>query len=89
MARPYASEFGTDVEVKNAIVKNSRYHSYQINVILISNRPLMRMRISRPRREFGHEGFSYIEREAGESNLEIKVTKTGYFTRKKVLEIGL
>lgn len=47
------------------------------------------MRISRPRKDFGHEGFSYIERDAGESNLEIKVTKTGYFTKKKVLEIGL
>jgi hypothetical protein len=49
----------------------------------------MRVRISRPRRDFGHEGFSYIERDAGESNMEIKVTKTGYFTKKKVLEIGL
>lgn len=47
------------------------------------------MRISRPRKEFGHEGFNYIDREAGESNLEIKVTKTGFFTKKKVLEIGL
>jgi hypothetical protein len=52
-------------------------------------RPLMKIRISRPRREFGHEAFSYIERDAGESNMEIKVTKTGYFTKKKVLEIGL
>jgi hypothetical protein len=49
----------------------------------------MRMRISRPRREFGNEGISFIERDAGESNMEIKVTKTGYFTKKKVLEIGL
>jgi len=49
----------------------------------------MKMRISRPRREFGHEGISYIERDAGESNYEIKVTKTGYFTKKRVLEIGL
>jgi hypothetical protein len=49
----------------------------------------MRIRISRPRRDFGHEGFSYIDREAGESNVEIKVAKTGYFTKKKVLEIGL
>jgi hypothetical protein len=49
----------------------------------------MRMRISRPRKEFGHEGFSFIDREAGESNVEIKVTKAGYFTKKKVLEIAL
>lgn len=75
MAQPYVSPYGTDLEVKNLIVKNSR--------------PLMRIRISRPRRDFGHEGYSYIERDAGESNLEIKVAKTGYFTRKKVLEIGL
>lgn len=46
----------------------------------------MRMRISRPRREFGNEGISFIERDAGESNMEIKVTKTGYFTKKKVLK---
>jgi hypothetical protein len=49
----------------------------------------MRIRISRPRRDFGHESSNYIDRDAGESNLEIKVAKTGYFTRKKVLEIGL
>lgn len=49
----------------------------------------MRMRISRPRMEFGIENLNYIERDAGESNMEIKVTKTGYFTKKKVLEIGL
>lgn len=72
---PYVSPYGTDLEVKNLIVKNSR--------------PLMRIRISRPRREFGIEGNSYMERDAGESNLEIKVAKTGFFTRKKVLEIGL
>lgn len=52
-------------------------------------RPLMKVRISRQRRDFGHEGYSYIERDAGESITEIKVTKTGYFTKKKVLEMGL
>jgi hypothetical protein len=30
-----------------------------------------------------------MERDAGESITEIKITKTGYFTRKKVLEMGL
>lgn len=49
----------------------------------------MRMRVSRPRKDFGHDGGNYIERDAGESNMEIKVTKTGYFTKKRVLEIGL
>ena len=49
----------------------------------------MRIRISRPRRDFGYEGFSYIDREAGESNVEIKIAKNGFFTKKKVLELGL
>lgn len=65
-------------------------YSFDIwQLLILITRPLMKIRISRPRREFGHEGFSYIERDAGESNMEIKVTKTGYFTKKKVLEIGL
>jgi hypothetical protein len=50
----------------------------------------MKIRISRQRREFGYEGFSYIERDAGESNMEIKANKAGPFTiKKKVLEMGL
>ena len=87
VARPYLSTFGTDIEVKGSIIKNSRY--YSSNDLTLYFRPLMKIRISRPRRDFGHEGISFIDREAGESNLEIKVAKTGYFTKKKVLEIGL
>lgn len=50
----------------------------------------MKIRVSRPRREFGLDGHSFIERDAGESNTEIKITKSGsYFTKKKVLEMGL
>jgi hypothetical protein len=49
----------------------------------------MRIRVSRPRKEFGQDGHSFIDRDAGESNLEIKITKTGFFTKKKTLEIGL
>ena len=49
----------------------------------------MKIRVSRPRKEFGLEGHSFVERDAGESNVEIKITKTGYFTKKKVLEMGL
>lgn len=49
----------------------------------------MRLRVSRPRRDFALEGHSMIERDAGESNMEIKITKTGFFTKKKVLEMGL
>ncbi len=50
----------------------------------------MKIRIFRPRKEFGLDDHSFIEREAaGDSSTEIKITKTGYFTKKKVLEIGL
>jgi hypothetical protein len=51
----------------------------------------MKIRVSRPRKEFGLDGHSFIEREAaGESSTEIKIIKTGsYFTKKKILEIGL
>ena len=49
----------------------------------------MKIRVSRQRRDFGLDGHSLIERDAGESNMEIKITKTGYFTKKKVLEMGL
>jgi hypothetical protein len=48
------------------------------------------MRVSRPRKEFGLDGHSFIEREAaGESSTEIKITKGNFFTKVKVLEIGL
>jgi hypothetical protein len=50
----------------------------------------MKIRVSRPRKEFGLDGHSFIEREAaGEPITEIKITRAGYFTKKKVLEIGL
>ena len=64
-------------------------HRAKNGVFKLYYRPLIRMRVSRPRREYGLDGFSFIERDAGEQGLEIKVTKTGYFTKKKVLEIGL
>jgi len=48
------------------------------------------MRVTRPRKDFGHEGGSYAERDAaGESTLEIKTIKGGIVLRKKVLELGL
>ncbi len=48
------------------------------------------MRISRVRREFGSEGFSFIERDAGEQPLDIKPVKNmAYITKRKVLEMGL
>lgn len=49
----------------------------------------MKIRVSRARREFGLDGHTFMERDAGESNMEIKITKAGYFTKKKVLEMGL
>lgn len=49
----------------------------------------MKVRVSRPRKEFGLDAYNFTERDAGEGYNEIKVTKTGYFTKKKVLEIGL
>jgi hypothetical protein len=50
----------------------------------------MRIRVSRPRKEFAQDDHSFIDRDAGESNLEIKIIKTGIiYTRKKTLEIGL
>lgn len=77
-AKPYTSKFGnaSENEVRSLTTKNQR--------------TLMKIRVSRPRKEFGLDGHSFIEREAaGESSTEIKITKTGYFTKKKVLEIGL
>jgi len=53
-------------------------------------RTLIKIRVSRPRKEFGLDGHSFIEREAaGESSTEIKITKGNFFTKVKVLEIGL
>lgn len=50
----------------------------------------MKIRVSRPRKDFGLDGHNFIEREAaGEPISEIKITKAGYYTKKKVLEIGL
>ena len=50
----------------------------------------MRVRISRVRREFGFENYSFIERDAGEQPIDVKPTKNmNYVTKRKVLEIGL
>ena len=51
----------------------------------------MRIRVSRPRKEFGLDGHSFIERDAaGESSTEIKIAKSNHiFTKKKILEMGL
>lgn len=35
-------------------------------------RPLMKMRITRVRKEFGHEGVSFIDKDAVEGAIDIK-----------------
>ena len=57
----------------------------------MSIRPLIKMRVTRPRKEFGVEGVSFIEMDAGEKpGQELKkITTNMYFTKKNILEIGL
>ena len=52
VARPYASESGAMEEVQESLIKNSR--------------PRLRLRIARPRKEFGLDGFNYIDKDATE-----------------------
>ena len=56
-ARPYESETGMLEEVEQSIVKNSR--------------PLMQMRISKKRKEFGND-FTPIEKEASDATIDLK-----------------
>lgn len=60
VARPYACTSGVLEEVEKNIVKNSR--------------PLMHMRISRQRREFGLDGFNLIDKDASDFTAECKGT---------------
>ena len=57
-ARPYESTSGVLEEVQNAIVEDSR--------------PLLTMRISRPRKEFGQDGFNFMDKDAGEFFVDCK-----------------
>jgi len=52
MRGPYTAQEGVQEEVEQSIIEPSR--------------PLLQMRISRQRRDFGTEGFSLIEKEASE-----------------------
>ena len=49
------------------------------------------MRVTRPRKEFALDNYSFIEREAGEQPINIPQSKNNftYVTKRKVLEIGL
>ena len=58
MRGPYTAQEGVQQEVEDSIIEPSR--------------PLLQMRISRQRRDFGTEGFSLIEKEAGEFTYDLK-----------------
>lgn len=76
VARPWACTSGVLEEVEESIVKE--------------NRPRVKIRVSRPRKDFCQE-ISLAEREAQEHNYEIKANAKNihYVTNKKVLDIGL
>jgi hypothetical protein len=77
IARAYESTTGVLEEVERSIVRNTRTK--------------LQMRLSRPRREFGQEGFNFIDKDSAEFPVDFKsVTKNiVYIKSKKVLEIGL
>ena len=52
-------------------------------------RDRMRMRISRQRKEFGFEGFSFIDKDGTENIAEIKSQRQYIGGKKKILDIGL
>ena len=77
MARAYESTSGVLEEVEKSIVKNSR--------------PLLQMRISRQRREFGQDGVNFTDKDAAEYSHECKTATKGITVSrhpKKVLEDG-
>jgi len=62
VARPYSSDTGVLEEVEASIIKESR--------------PLLEMRISKPRREFMNEGINFIDKDGSENFYDLKgVTK--------------
>jgi len=73
----YVSVTGALEEVENSIIKSSR--------------PKLKMRVSRPRKEYGQEGFNLAEKEASENSVDLKsvVKNIDYITKKKVLDMGL
>jgi hypothetical protein len=77
VARPYECKTGVLEEVFASIIKDSR--------------PKLQMRISRMRRDFGQDGFNFIDKDASEFSADLKsVTKNiMYMNTKKVLDIGL
>ena len=77
VARPYVSETGVQQEVEQSIVKDTR--------------PLLKMRISRPRKEYGQDGFNFVDKEGGEFFQDLKSVTKGIVAsknKKKVLDSG-
>jgi len=77
VARPYELVSGVLEEVEQTIVKPSR--------------PLLNMRISRQRREFGQDGFNFIDKDGSDFFIDLKgVVKNIVPSRhtKKVLDAG-
>ena len=78
VARPYETTSGVLEEVNNSIIKESR--------------PLLKLRISRKRAEFGQDGFNLIDKDGSEFIVDMKpiaIKNITYLLRKKVLDIGL
>ena len=76
IARPYESPYGTLEEVESSIVKDTR--------------PLLQMRVSRQRRDFGQDGFNFIDKDGSEFWSDLKAQKmSAPAGKKKVLDIGL
>jgi hypothetical protein len=77
VARPYELTSGVFEEVSATIIKPTR--------------PLLSMRISRQRREFGNDGFNLVEKDGAEFFSDIKPTIKNIVPsrhKKKVLEGG-
>jgi hypothetical protein len=79
-AQPYNSDGVSEAQVNSLIIQN--------------NRPLMTMRMTKPRKEFSGVDFQMIEKDAADLTTDLKHHgKSGSnlptFIRKKVLQMGL
>lgn len=77
VARPYQLTSGVYEQVISTIIKPTR--------------PLLSMRISRQRREFGNDGFNFVDKDGAEFFQDMKGTTKNIVPsrhRKRVLEGG-
>jgi dynein intermediate chain 3, axonemal len=78
-ARPYESDGITEAAVNALIIKNTR--------------PVIKMRVSKMRKEFGLDNFQMIEKDAADLTIDLKFhSKPGniqHIMKKKVLSMGL